>query len=216
MLFKLDGKLFRRYTRNADVRRVSECQFADDAALLAKTRTGAEQALQDCSANNTTFGLRLSTSKTKFMAAGREVKDEDRTPIEIENSEIECVKEFPYLGSIIAANGRMDADVEKRLSQASKAFGALRKPVFSDKNLSLRTKREVYQACVISVLLYGSECWIPLRKHLNKLDSFHHWCIRIILGITSKTQWQQRITNTEVRCRWGDPRTISTRVMVRS
>ena len=111
MLFKLDGKLFRRYTRNADVRRVSECQFADDAALLAKTRTGAEQTLLDCSANNTTFGLRLSTSKTKFMAAGREVKDEDRTPIEIENSEIECVKEFPYLGSIIAANGRMDADV---------------------------------------------------------------------------------------------------------
>ena len=189
--------------------------ISDDAALLAKTRIGAEQALQDCSANNTTFGLRLSTFKTKFMSAGREVKSEDRPPIEIENSEIECVKEFPYLGSIIAANRRMDPDVEKRLSQASKAFGALRKSVFSDKNLSLCTKREVYQECVISVLLYGSECWIPLKKHLRKLDSFHHRCIRMILVISSKAQWQQRITNTELRRRWEDPRTISTGVRSR-
>ena len=42
--YKYDGKLFRRYTRNAIERRVTECQFADDSALLATTRSGAESS----------------------------------------------------------------------------------------------------------------------------------------------------------------------------
>ena len=102
--------------------------------------------------------------------------------------------------------------MDRRIAQASKAFGALRKGVFMDKNLSLNTKRKVYKACVVSAFLYGSECWIPLRK---KLDSFHHRCIRTILGISNSMQWTQRITSAEVRRRWGDLKTISTRVKQR-
>ena len=49
--------------------------------------------------------------------------------------------------------------MDRWIAQASKAFGALRKSVFLDKNLSLCTKRKVYNACVLSVLLYGAECW---------------------------------------------------------
>ena len=52
----------------------------------------------------------------------------------------------------------------------------------------LGTKRKLYNACVLSVLLYGAECWIPLRKHVRKLNTFHHRCIRIILGISNKQQ----------------------------
>ena len=43
---KDDGKLFRRYTRKSEVIQLNECQFADDAALLATTREGAERALK--------------------------------------------------------------------------------------------------------------------------------------------------------------------------
>ena len=34
-------------------------------------------------------------------------------------------------------------DVESRIAQASKAFGALHKAVFRDNNLSLKTKRKI-------------------------------------------------------------------------
>ena len=47
--YKHDCKLFRRYTRNADKTRFTELQFADDTALLATTRAGAEEALQSTS-----------------------------------------------------------------------------------------------------------------------------------------------------------------------
>ena len=76
--------------------------------------------------------------------------------------------------SYIANSGRMDADVDKRVAQALKAFGALKKAVFLDKNLSLTTKRRLYNAYVLSVLLYGAECWISLRKHAWKLNILNH------------------------------------------
>lgn len=49
------------------------------------------------------------------MVTGRETITEDKAPISINGGEIEAVDEFPYLGSIIAASGRMDVDVEKRI-----------------------------------------------------------------------------------------------------
>ena len=36
--YKYDEKLFRRYTRNAMERKLTECLFADDGAILASTR----------------------------------------------------------------------------------------------------------------------------------------------------------------------------------
>ena len=84
--------------------------------------------------------------------------------VALDGGGVEAVDEFPYLGSLIEDSGRMDADVNRRVAQASRAFGALRKSVFLDKNLSLTTKQKIYNACALSVLLYDAECWIPLRK----------------------------------------------------
>ena len=105
----------------------------------------------------------------------------------------------------------MNPNVDRRVAQASHAFGALRKAIFLDKDLTLRTKRKVYQACVLSVLLYGAECWTLLRRHLN---SFHHRCIRIILGISNHEQWTKHITMQEIRRKWGDDDTVEVKVHV--
>ena len=148
------------------------------------------------------------------MVTGRMVEEEDKEYIALDGGSIEVVEEFPYLGSIIDSSGKMEVDVDRRIAQASKAFGALRKSVFLDKNLSLCTKRKVYNACVLSVSLYGADCWTPRCKHEKRLYTFHHRCIRIILGIT-KQQWTERITMKELRGRWGDEELAADKVMKR-
>ena len=47
------------------------------------------------------------------------------------------------------------------------------------------------------------------------LDAFHHRCVRTILGITNRHQWEQRITSDAVRQRWGDTRTVTQMVAAR-
>ena len=75
--------------------------------------------------------------------------------------------------------------------------------------------KQVYQACVLSILLYGAECWTPLRKDLKRLDSFHHRCIRSILGITNQQQWDNHITSQSIRQQWGDMEAVSDKVSKR-
>ena len=71
---------------------------------------------------------------------------------------------------------------------------------------SLSTKRKMYNAYVLTVLLYGSETWTLLRKHLKRLDGFHRKCVHTVLRITN------HITSESVREKWGDLETITSKV----
>ena len=101
-----------------------------------------------------------------MMVTGREVTEEDTAPVCVGVDEIECVSEFQYLGSLVTTMGRAKPDVDRRIAQTSRAFAALHRAVFGNRDLTVTTKRSVYQACVLSVPLYGSECWSPLKRDL--------------------------------------------------
>lgn len=58
------------------------------------------------------------------MVVGHRVGEDERsTPLALEEGSIEWVSEFPYLGSLIE---RSHVEVEKRIANASKAFGSSR------------------------------------------------------------------------------------------
>ena len=120
--YKYDKKLFRRYTKNANEAEVNECQFADDAALLATTKRGAELAATEYMRVAGDFGLSLSIPKTKVMAVGRLVTEEDKQPLDVGDAEIESIEVFQYLGSQVDSSGKMTVDIDKRIAQASKAL----------------------------------------------------------------------------------------------
>ena len=129
---------------------MNELQFADDAALLTTTRTGAEKALHEYNLVASTFGPTVSMTKTKVMATGREAIEVDMAPISLGKEEVENVSQFPYLVSAIHSSGRAEVDVGRRLAQASKAISVLCKAVFWNKDLTLKTKYTIYQVCVFS------------------------------------------------------------------
>ena len=64
------------------------------------------------------FGLTPSIPKTMHLMTGRETVGSDQSPIKVNGGEINSVDEFQYLGSRIAASGRMDGDVGMRIAQA--------------------------------------------------------------------------------------------------
>ena len=146
------------------------------------------------------FGLSLNVQKMKLIVTGRE-ETEDIALICVVGGHVECVTEFPYLGSVIS---RMRPDFDQRIVRASRAFGALRKAVFNNKDLKLGTKRMIYNACVLSIVLYGSQCWTPLMRDLRRLESFHKRCIRLAIGTTNNQQWRECITSHSIRRRWGE------------
>ena len=59
----------------------------------------------------------------------------------------------------------------------------------------------LYNACVISTLLYGSETWTTYARQERRLNTFHMRSLRRILGIS----WQDKVLNTEVLSRASLP-----------
>ena len=113
--YKLDRKLFRRYMRNASERRVTECQFADDVALLASARPAAEKAALMYQQTSRNFGLRVSLPKPSIWSqvegGGGGLGSHC-----VDGGEVKAVKEFLYLGSVVDSSGRLDAEVNRRVA----------------------------------------------------------------------------------------------------
>ena len=59
----------------------------------------------------------------------------------------------------------------------------------------------MYNACVLSTLLYGSEAWTTYSDQEKRLNTFHLRSLRRLLGIS----WMDRIPNTVVLSRAGLP-----------
>ncbi|KAJ4942914.1 hypothetical protein JOQ06_005426, partial [Pogonophryne albipinna] len=108
--------------------------------------------------------------------------------------QLSVVPSFRYLGSILSEDNTIDNEVQNRIKQASAAFGRLRRRVFQNKNLHLRTKVCVYQAICITTLLYSCKAWVTYSRHIRALEQFHIRCLQRILGIT----WRDRVPHSEV------------------
>ena len=102
-----------------------------------------------------------------------------------------------YLGGVIDKNLNHETAVDARISKASAAFGKLKGYVFASKDISLPAKRAAYVALVLSILLYGCECWAITASMRRKVQSFHNRCSRIMCGINMwhvKEQHTSRLT----------------------
>ena len=140
----MDQRLFRRSTRNVCDVRIHKEEFTDDVALLALTKEAAGIAVRVYMEVDKSFGLTLSfEKKIKFMVVGYGVDEGDTLPLDLPGGSIDWVSEFTYLGSLIAESGRAHEEVDRRIASASRAFGALRQPIFEDPDLSITTKRYI-------------------------------------------------------------------------
>ena len=135
----------------------------------------------------TDFGLSVHFTKTKFMGAWYGLTPEDFLDLPIGDAVVQHVSSFVYLGSVMTPDGRSSSDSNRRINQASAAFGDVRL-VLLDNRHSLATRRRLYSAYVLTVLLYGAECWTPRKSDLRSLDGFHHQCLRTILNISKERQ----------------------------
>ena len=194
-----DGSLFNlaRFRAKTKVRKVlvREMLFADDVAITAYTEI-ALQELINCFAHACSqFGLTISIKKTNIL--GQDVSS--APSISIGDCTLDVVEYCTYLGSNISSNLSLDTELNMRIGKASAALARLTKRVCENTMLTIKTKTLVYQACVLSTLLYGSESWALYTRQEHRLNTFHLRCLRRILGIS----WQDHIPNTEVLARAG-------------
>ena len=84
---------------------------------------------------------------------------------------LEEVVQSKYLGSVIAANGGVEADVCHRVNEGCKELGAL-KVVMKNRGLGMNVKKVLYEKVVVPTVIYGSESWGMKVIERQKLNVF--------------------------------------------
>ena len=166
-------------------------RYADDTALLARSRTQLEQEAQLLKKHSERFELQINSSKTVAMAISEQ--DDRQSPV-IEGATIKSVQKFKYLGSLVTAEGKCELDIRARLAMARNATLQLVE-VWRSKEISLHLKKRLMKSLIWSIASYGSESWTLKKADERRICAFELWAWRRLLRIS----WRQRKTNEWVR-----------------
>ncbi|VDO73608.1 unnamed protein product [Schistosoma curassoni] len=134
-------------------------------------------------------GLDIHKGKSRILRYNTECTN----PITIDGEDLEDVKTFTYLGSIIDEQGGSDADVKARIGKARAAYLQLTN-IWNSKQLSANTKVSIFNTNVKTVLPYGAETWRTTKVIILKIHVFINSCLRKILRI----RWPETIRNNQL------------------
>ena len=124
--------------------------------------------------------LQVNVGKSKVMkCTGNE--DGARPNVMLNGEALEEVDQLKYLGSVIAANGGVEADVRHRVKEVCKV-GAL-KGVMKNRRLGMNVKI-LYEKVVVPTAMYGSESWSMKVTVRQKLNVFEMKCLRSMTGVS--------------------------------
>ena len=101
--------------------------------------------------------------------------------------DVEFIRTFNYHGSTLSNNGDLKPEINRQRTLATSVMQSLSRPLRWHRHISQKTKLRTYNACVMSVLLYGAETW-ALNAALNaRINGFDTRALRRLEGI----HWSQ-------------------------
>lgn len=149
------------------------------------------------------YGLKINSSKTMFMIVSRQKVPYSNAQITIDNTTIERVSRYKYLGSWLYEEWDGDREIRCRIETARNYFFKFRK-ILTNKDISLNLRLRYARCYVWSALLYGVETWTLKASSINMIESFEMWTYRRMLRVP----WTDRVTNEEILRRVGKDREI--------
>ena len=185
---------------------IKDLRFADDVDLLSEREDHLQNQLTEVYRTGEAFGMHINKEKTKVMVMGKT----DRACIHIEGENLECVDQFVYLGSLISRDNDCSKEIRRRIGIAGSALASLRK-TWKSKNIDIKTKMRILDACVMSTLTYACESWTLKAEDRRKLNAFEMNCYRRLMGIS----WREKVTNEDIRTALKRKKTIVERVQER-
>ena len=121
--------------------------------------------------------------------------EQHKINIKIDDENIEQVTEFKYLGVDIHCNGYQEIEINNRVDKAMKIFHAMGQSFINKKEISRKTKINVFKTIYRPILTFGCETWILNKQQKSKIQAVEMRYLRRTKGVTR----YDRIRNTDIR-----------------
>ena len=151
--FELTKKRSWRYTAKT----ITDADYANDIAILANTPNQAETLLHSLERAAAGISLHVNAHKTEYICFNQTGDISTR-----EGTSLKLVDKCTYLGSSVSST---EKDIDTRLTKTWTAIDKL--SIMQKSDLTDKMKPSLFQAAVMSILLYGCTTW-TLTKRLEK------------------------------------------------
>ncbi|KAK3525226.1 hypothetical protein QTP86_024956 [Hemibagrus guttatus] len=162
--------------------RISSLLFADDVVLLAPSSQDLQHALEQFAAECKASGMRVSTSKSEAIVLNRK---KVVCTLEVGGEFLPQVEEFKYLGVLFTSEGRMELEIDRRISAAAAVMRSMYRSVVVKKELSRKAKQS--QASVLDASWTSPWGGVPGMPHQKETpgktqDTLERLCLSADLG----------------------------------
>ena len=150
-------------------RKITNLRYADNIVGLAGSEQELANLVKSLDETSSRYGLKISAEKTKLMTNS---STSITRKITVSGKELQTVKLFKYLGAIISEEGS-ETEVSERAVQTRRAMAKL-KTIWSDNNISLKSKVRLLYALIYSIFLYACESWTvtpEIQKIIQRVET---------------------------------------------
>ena len=163
--------------------------FADDIVRCSTRRDHVERKLEEWRTAMEERGLKISRRKTEYRC-----NEHQDAEIQLQGEPLKRVKTFTYLGSTLAEDGELDAEVTHRVQSGWKNWKRV-SGVLCDRRMNMKVKGKVYRTVVRPALMYGAETWALKKAQEKKLEVAEMRMLRWMCGVTKL----DKIRNERIR-----------------
>ena len=101
--------------------------------------------------------------------------------MKIDNSCIERVEEFKYLGKTLTNENSIQEEIKSRLKGGNACYYSVQN-LLSSSLLSKKLKIKIYRTIILPVVLYGCETWSLTLREERRLRVFENRVLRRVFG----------------------------------
>ena len=101
--------------------------------------------------------------------------------MKIDNSSIERVEEFEYLGTTLTNKNSIQEEIKSRLKVWNACYYSVQN-LLSSGLLSKKLKIKIYRTVILPVVLYGCETWSLTMREERRLRVFENRVLRRVFG----------------------------------
>ena len=176
---------------------VRELVYADDTLLIDSDPRVVQALMNAVETCGMHYGLKFNWQKVELLRvrSGADILNASSAPVA-------CKSSITYLGTRLSADGRIGSELGSRIGAAGQDFKVLN-AIWAHSTLSRTRKLRIFNACIVSKLMYSLFAGCLNKCERRRLDGFHARCLRKIYRVPPA--YVSRVSNAAVFAMAGQP-----------
>ena len=160
--------------------------YADDIVLAAKSSIDLQHKIDLTVQHNHKFGYKFSAHKCKVLIVNNPFNDSEK--FILEDTELEVVKEYKYLGITISQTGIDFSDFVSQRCEAALKRCSMVKTFLDQLNFAtMGDAPDLYKSLVRPLLETGAQVVLYTKQDRINIEKTQLECIQMLTGVFSST-----------------------------